>query len=49
MIYPAISEYIEAIHYAVENFAMLTRLRPLLDKDGNLTFQQELNHKEFDT
>ena len=35
MIYPTISEYIEAIKYAEDNFATLTNLRPVLDDDGN--------------
>ena len=35
MVYPTISEYIEAIRYAEENLATLTHLRPVLDKDGN--------------
>lgn len=34
MIYPTISEYIESIKYAEDNFATLTNLRPVLDKDG---------------
>ena len=35
MIFPTISEYIEAIRYAEDNFATLTSLRPVLDGDGN--------------
>lgn len=35
MIYPTISEYIESIKYAEDNFATLTNLRPVLDDDGN--------------
>lgn len=35
MNYPLISEYIEAIKSAEENFATLTNLRPVLDNDGN--------------
>ena len=34
MIYPTISEYIESIKYAEENFATLTNLRPVLDDEG---------------
>lgn len=34
MNYPLISEYIEAIKFAEENFATLTNLRPVLDEDG---------------
>ena len=34
MNYPLISEYIEAIKYAEDNFATLTNLRPVLDDDG---------------
>ena len=35
MNYPLISEYIEAIKYAEDNFATLTNLRPVFDDDGN--------------
>lgn len=35
MNYPLISEYIESIRYAEDNFATLTNLRPVLDDDGN--------------
>ena len=35
MNYPLISEYIEAIKYAEDNFATLTNLRPVLGDDGN--------------
>ena len=35
MSYPLISEYIESIKYAEENFATLTNLRPVLDDEGN--------------
>ena len=35
MNYPLISEYIESIRYAEENFATLTNLRPVLDDDGS--------------
>ena len=35
MNYPLISEYIESIKYAEENFATLTNLRPVLDDEGN--------------
>lgn len=35
MIYPTISEYIESIKYAEDNFATLTNLRPFLDDYGN--------------
>lgn len=35
MNYPLISEYIEAIRYAEDNFATLTNLRPELDDNGN--------------
>lgn len=35
MIFPTISEYVEAIRYAEDNFATLTNLRPVLDHDGN--------------
>ena len=35
MVYPTISEYIESIKYAEDNFATLTNLRPVLDEDGN--------------
>ena len=34
MIYPTISEYIEAIKSAEDNFEQLKNLRPVLDKDG---------------
>ena len=34
MNYPLISEYIESIRYAEENFATMTNLRPVLDGDG---------------
>ena len=33
--YPLISEYIESIMYANENFATLTTLRPVYDDEGN--------------
>lgn len=33
--YPLISEYIEAIESAEDNFEQLKNLRPVLDKDGN--------------
>ena len=33
--YPLISEYIESIKYAKENFATLANLRPVCDEDGN--------------
>ena len=36
MTYPLISEYIESIKYAEDNFATLTNLRPLLDDEENL-------------
>lgn len=35
MDYPTISEYIESIRLAEDNFATLTNLRPVLDDDGN--------------
>lgn len=35
MIYPTISEYVEAIKCAEDNFATLTNLRSVLDDDGN--------------
>ena len=35
MNYPLISEYIESIRYAEDNFATLTNLRPVLVNDGN--------------
>lgn len=35
MIYPTISEYIESIKYAEDNFATLTNLRPVFDDSGN--------------
>jgi len=35
MIYPTISEYLESIKSAEENFNELTHLRPVLDSDGN--------------
>lgn len=35
MNYPLISEYIESIRYAEDNFATLTNLRPVLDNEGN--------------
>lgn len=35
MNYPLISEYIESIRYAEDNFATLTNLRPVLDNNGN--------------
>ena len=35
MNYPLISEYIEAIRYAEDNFSTLTNLRPELDDNGN--------------
>ena len=35
MNYPLISEYIESIKYAEDNFATLTNLRPVLDENGN--------------
>ena len=35
MNYPLISEYIESIKYAEENFATLTNLHPVLDDEGN--------------
>ncbi len=34
MTYPTISEYIESIKYAEDNFATLTDLRPVLNADG---------------
>lgn len=34
MIYPTISEYIESIKYAEENFATLTNLQPVMTEDG---------------
>ncbi len=34
MNYPLISEYVEAIRYAEENFATLTNLRPIFDNEG---------------
>lgn len=34
MTYPTISEYIESIKYAEDNFATLTDLRPVLNTDG---------------
>ena len=36
MNYPLISEYIESIKYAEDNFATLTNLRPVLDDEENL-------------
>lgn len=35
MNYPLISEYIESIRYAEDNFATLINLRPVIDDDGN--------------
>ena len=35
MNYPLISEYIEAIRYAEDNFDKLCNLRPVLDINGN--------------
>lgn len=35
MNYPLISEYIEAIRFAEDNFATLTNLRPVLEENGN--------------
>lgn len=35
MNYPLISEYLESIKNAEDNFATLTNLRPVLDEDGN--------------
>ena len=35
MNYPLISEYIESIRFAEDNFATLTNLRPVLDDNGN--------------
>ena len=35
MQYPLISEYIEAIRFAEDNFDKLSNLRPVLDSDGN--------------
>ncbi len=35
MNYPLISDYIEAIHSAEDNFDQLQNLRPVLDNDGN--------------
>lgn len=35
MNYPLISEYIEAIRFAEDNFDKLSNLRPVLDSDGN--------------
>lgn len=35
MNYPLISEYIEAIKLAEDNFATLTNLRPIMDEEGN--------------
>lgn len=35
MQYPLISEYIEAIRYAEDNFDKLSNLRPVLDDNGN--------------
>ena len=38
MNYPLISEYIEAIKAAEDNFEKLKNLRPVLDEDGNPAF-----------
>ena len=35
MNFPLISEYVEAIRNAEDNFDTLSHLRPLLDDDGN--------------
>ena len=35
MNYPLISEYIEAIRFAEDNFDKLSNLRPVLDANGN--------------
>ena len=35
MNYPLISEYIEAIRFAEDNFDKLSNLRPVLDSNGN--------------
>ena len=35
MNYPLISEYIEAVRSAEDNFAKLSNLRPVLDNNGN--------------
>jgi len=35
MLYPTISEYIDAIRSAEDNFAELTNLRPVLDAAGD--------------
>ena len=39
MNYPLISEYIEAIKSAEDNFKELTNLRPVLDDDGQPIFE----------
>ena len=35
MNYPLISEYIDAIRFAEDNFDKLSNLRPVLDDNGN--------------
>ena len=35
MNFPLISEYVEAIRHAEDNFDSLSHLRPVLDNDGN--------------
>lgn len=48
MNYPLISEYVEAIKLAEDNFATLTNLRPVLDEEGNpVSRDNEKNNYEY--
>lgn len=41
MRYPLITDYIDSVKYAEDNFAKLTNLRPLLDENNNPIFRKE--------
>ena len=45
MNYPLISEYIEAIRSAEDNFDKLSNLRPVLDNNGNPILSTYLQKK----
>lgn len=43
MNYPLITDYIDSIRFAEDNFATLTNLRPVLDKDDNPLYKIDSN------
>lgn len=47
MNYPLLTDYIDSIRFAEDNFATLTNLRPVYGKDDNLIYYTEGNSVIF--